>query len=495
MSTPPQFEWQTAEGDAEWAQLCGERVAPSTALSRRVYWSMAICFVLLAAAGGWRYAAHVRAQPSVTDLRAAVYDDLQKSALAAIPIEDQVWDGASLASYQAQFIDRNLQSASSEAIKLGVYSPGEELDSEQNVELHTLEMQDDLVLVTIKTSTHRWTRFYRRTADGWQATAPDTVRWGPVQRLETASFVFEYQANDGETVAAIAPQVEAMYMAMRGNFGLANPSPHAKIVVEVRLTQGPGDKNRMFAEIGPPQPDSDSPLPRMKYRIWVASPALYRLPVELSDADLLAQSLALPLVTHVVSEVSRNYGSGWQMLEETNMFRALTLWQLWDLVLPLAAWRETVVQWRLHALPSLDASQAPALPPLYHELCAMHHLWLSSPQEIGVPLICSATDPSPSYRLGMYLSLAGQADEFVPPVVRHARTSYWIDWSSDPVALATLLEFIVSEYGRERLPVFLQGVANHTSVDTLLPQVFGISAKAFESNWQAYLAAQYNLHP
>lgn len=487
MSTPPQFEWQTAEQDGEWVQLCNEPVAPARAGSRWVYWSTAILVVLLAAAGSWRYTTHVRAHPGATELVAAVHHDLQGAALTATPSGNQVWEITDPAGDQRQLMEQTHQLAVAAPISFSVHSPGEEPDPDQTIELRTLDIQNDLAVVNVKTQTHRETRFYRRTADGWQAAEPDPARWGPAQRLETDSFVFEYQAQDGATVAAVAPQLEAMYKTMRSNFGLENPSPPVKIVVQVSLMQRPSN-NRLIVSVDPRHSRSASTLPSPQYRIKVASPARYRAPVALSDADLLAQSLALPLVTYVVSEVSRDERAEWYMEEESNLFQALILWQLWDLQLPLAAWRAPVVQWRFHTLPRHDLSQAPTLPSGYDDLCAMHQLWLFSPKEIGIPLTCGTTDRSPSYGSEMHRTLTGQLDESAL-VVGHLETSYWIDWSSDAVALATLFEFVVNEYGRERLPLFLQGVANYTRVDTLIPQVFGISPAEFEAEWQAYLAA------
>jgi hypothetical protein len=63
------------------------------------------------------------------------------------------------------------------------------------------------------------------------------------------------------------------------------------------------------------------------------------------------------------------------------------------------------------------------------------------------------------------------------------------------VALATLVEYAVATYGRERLPALVAGIGQHKSWDTPLPTVFGVSAPEFETGWQAYLAAHYGYHP
>jgi hypothetical protein len=77
------------------------------------------------------------------------------------------------------------------------------------------------------------------------------------------------------------------------------------------------------------------------------------------------------------------------------------------------------------------------------------------------------------------------AESFVdpPPASHPGRT----------VALATLIEYAVAAYGRDRLPALVAGLGQYESWDTLLPAVFGVSATEFEAGWQAHLAARYGL--
>jgi len=58
-------------------------------------------------------------------------------------------------------------------------------------------------------------------------------------------------------------------------------------------------------------------------RFLVPSPARYLAPVAISDADLLAQSIALPLLTYVRAQAIEPYalGSSWQPLVD-----GLRLW-------------------------------------------------------------------------------------------------------------------------------------------------------------------------
>src|SRR5690606_15435053 len=116
----------------------------------------------------------------------------------------------------------------------------------------------------------------------------------------------------------------------------------------------------------------------------------YRAPLALSDAELLVQAMALPLSLQVVAEALAAYNI--QSSESSHLLPALRLWQLWDLDLPLAQWREAVVAWRLRDFAPLvqgeTAVSAHHMPERYGELCARHRLWLLSPRELGLPLTC-----------------------------------------------------------------------------------------------------------
>ena len=76
-----------------------------------------------------------------------------------------------------------------------------------------------------------------------------------------------------------------------------------------------------------------------------------------------------------------------------------------------------------------------------------------------------------------------------------ARSVAWLHQAGRRVALATLVEYVVATYGRERLPALVAGLGQYESWDTLLPAVFGVSATEFEAGWQAYLVAHYTVSP
>ncbi|HMN29643.1 MAG TPA: hypothetical protein PKE45_15950, partial [Caldilineaceae bacterium] len=61
------------------------------------------------------------------------------------------------------------------------------------------------------------------------------------------------------------------------------------------------------------------------------------------------------------------------------------------------------------------------------------------------------------------------------------------------VALATLIEYAVTTYGRERLPALVAGLGQYDSWETLVPAVFGVSVAQFERGWQLYLSEHYGV--
>jgi hypothetical protein len=49
----------------------------------------------------------------------------------------------------------------------------------------------------------------------------------------------------------------------------------------------------------------------------------------------------------------------------------------------------------------------------------------------------------------------------------------------------------VVTYGRDQLPVFVTALDEYSTLDTLIPAVFGVTRVEFEAGWQAYLAQRY----
>jgi hypothetical protein len=225
----------------------------------------------------------------------------------------------------------------------------------------------------------------------------------------------------------------------------------------------------------------------------VVSPATYLAPVEISPADLLAQSLVLALLTDLQTQAVYRYDvepyrlrfSGG--LPSSSWLDGVRLWQLWANDLPLAAWREPVVRW-VFARPAGDI---PAFAPA---LCAMHRLWLGWPYQIRVPMICDIEGqavPSdfwcqPRMAALRLADLVAAANDSMMRPMRESRLG-------KEVALATVVAYAATAYGPERIPLLIARIDKHGSWETLIPAVFGVSMAEFEAGWQDYLAERYGV--
>lgn len=300
----------------------------------------------------------------------------------------------------------------------------------------------------------------------------------------TPYFLYHFRQQDGTVVRALAPAMDALYTTLWGHLGLPiRPTPD-KLVVHVTLEQLPGKAPLLFDT---------------QRSVSVPSPARYLAPVALSDVGLLAQSIALPLLGYGLAEAREQYQirPAWQPLMD-----GLYLWQVWDLDLPLATWRETVVPWQYRDLPFTQPAAALPLPERYQELCAVHQLWLQSPKQIHIPLVCAGQDGEEGQWRAWRASapLTSLAQLAVPSPLMEGEgvssvigPSFFTNHPGQTVALATLIEYAVQRYGRASLPALVAGLGDADSWDTLLPAVFGVSPAAFEAGWQAYLADQYDL--
>jgi hypothetical protein len=209
-------------------------------------------------------------------------------------------------------------------------------------------------------------------------------------------------------------------------------------------------------------------------------------PVDLTDAELLAQSLALPLLTQVLAQASEHHAIDWAWQP---LVSGLALWQVWDLALPLADWRENVVQWLYVDLATLAPGQTFVLPDRYAALCAAHKLWMASPAQINIPLMCARPEweeqSFPLWRLREPLTRLEQFSVLAPTSLSP------VEHPGQAIALATLIEYAVVTHGRERLPALVAGLGQYGSWDTLLPAVYGVSPAEFEAGWRIYLVDHY----
>jgi hypothetical protein len=171
----------------------------------------------------------------------------------------------------------------------------------------------------------------------------------------------------------------------------------------------------------------------------------------------------------------------------------MRLGQVWQMEWPLSVWREEIVRWSYLKLAGAPAQSAIEWPEQYEAICIAHTLWMLSPTQVGIPLFCNELDGQAWYAgtwgprhppTRLYQLAVPASDGYAPE-----GTPLW----GQTVALATLIEYTVEQYGRERLPMLVAGLGQYHSWETLIPAVYGVSSDEFEVGWQAYLAARYRV--
>lgn len=298
-----------------------------------------------------------------------------------------------------------------------------------------------------------------------------TVAWGAQQRRATRYFVFLFRQRDAPTVITVAPRIDQLYSTLQQNFGLAAPLDANPLVITVH-------ENRVL---------ENAPYrPRVFAKLSVPSPTLYPAN-EWNEAELLTQSLALLLIDHTLAHVVRQHAVG---AARYPLLDGLRLWQLWELDLPLARWQPTLVRWIYVDLPAAAPEQSLPLPQQYAALCAAHTLWMPHPAQIRIPLLCTALDKSPARlprpmihnppRRLPRLDTPVYPDEEVDAQGKTGPTSH----PGAAIAFATLVDYAVTTYGQECLPLFVAGLGQYTTWEELIPAVFGVSAAEFEIGWQ-----------
>lgn len=483
---PTSFEWHIAQDEEEWARLCHpanhNSLPPLSSLSftRYLQHGIIVLLVLVLGLGGWFWQnSPGRYGRTASQIEETVQAEMQAVDYAHLQLPSQVTDRTIDPNWQLHFIK--------EANQLRQLSGVSEYGQQLSAKVETLSVQEDQAIATVVMSTepqgasYRQTRFYRHAVTQWVRTAPDAELWGPPHRLETTFFVFYFHQHDAATVAAVAPVMDALYARMRYNLGLVPRGGQEKTQLIVDPTQPPGEIESYL---------------RYRYKIVVPSPVLYLAPVELSDEEILTQSLTWALLEALLREANYQYDIReiWQPLLE-----GLRLWQLWDANLPLGHWRTEVVKW-LFVDQQAGALLNPAgLPKHYAQLCAIHSLWMAQPTAIGIPTWCQRRPDGrwytpPSLLQDPPLSLA----ELSVPLRDYNYTALNSQSpnSSHPssvVALATLIEYIVATWGHDRLSLFMAGLAHYRSWEQLVPAVFDISASEFEAGWQQHLVRHYGV--
>lgn len=466
------LEWQISDSDAEWQTLQQGTLTtlelPKEALPRPSWvmrhWHIGVAlFLLFAIIGGWTWSIAQRGIDQIEDeIRDQVEVDLWAPSTQG--------DGLGPASEQGI---RRLFTTIQDDTTRPLTSTVQLLAFPGETAIVQLVMQPGDGQPAL-----RQTRFYRQTAEGWQLTKPDNELWGAPHSLESSHFIFHFRQNDAKAVIAVARQMDAVYTEIEHNFALTPNSQ--KLVIDVSVESIVGAILTLSWEDGP---------------LVIPSPAVYLAPMELSDSTILAQSITLPLIESMAERAVEDHDipDRWHPL-----LRGLRLWQLWNLDMPLAQWQQELVKWLYFDKPPADVGQKPMLPARYKELCALYRLWMLLPELGGIPLSCTDRDSLvwpprrwathvPRTRLGqLSVPLAMWENEY-----RVAETDPY--HPSEPIVIANLIEYMVSVYGHEQLPVLLAGLAQFDEWETLVPAVFGVSVTDFEAGWQSYMAQQYNV--
>ena len=198
------------------------------------------------------------------------------------------------------------------------------------------------------------------------------------------------------------------------------------------------------------------------------------------------QSVALGLLAERAVHAPHAGQQGMVEVDWQPLLDGVLLWRLWSLDLPLAVWRKPVVQWAL----ADSAETTPIEPQFRLELCALHRLWMISPLELNIPIVCGQFAWQRGYGPPSQLRQLG-------PLVPSSDYSGVIGVSGNPVypgyavLLATVVEYAAAAYGPDSVPTLVASLGEHASWQTLLPAVFGVSAADFEAGWHTCLAEQY----
>jgi hypothetical protein len=351
--------------------------------------------------------------------------------------------------------------------------------------LHYLDSDVAVVKVALPATADqpalRQSRVYRQSESGWVRMAPSAAHWGALSQWETAHLLIRYYVHDEQAVAEVAVQLDARYAELHRLF-LGQPPRHMLTVV-VDPAQPPGQIAQRASW--------DDPL-------VVASPAVYLAPATISDGGLLAQALLLALLEDFSAQAITDHDlpGHWQPL-----LNGIRLWLLWEQELPLAAWREPVVQWVLGGGQAAGSAVITGAPDFTSELCAQHLLWLFSPLEVGIPIACwRQVTPHGDVVTWQYL-YPGNVELHLPPMgaerglVDSTRMPIESINLAATIALATVMEYAADTYGHERIHLLLTEAGRQEGWATLIPAVFGVSADEFEAGWRAYLAEHYRLLP
>ena len=278
------------------------------------------------------------------------------------------------------------------------------------------------VLVSLGTMpTQRERRFYQRTNTGWQRMAPTLSFWGPQRMLDTEHIRFSFRQRDTSLLERASAEVDELYMTFHKIVGLKKNTAATKLKIEiVPDDRGPGKRD------GPG-------------RMTTSSPALRRLPVELTDVQVLTRSLFEPLLEEVVDEVADQ----------------VQIQPQWALILSgLRTWFRA----------EYSTAYLPQWPVVAAELY----------RQVGVGAPHTLEDI-------LFFDIDSSA-MFDPSGAYSQEQRAW--------AAYTVVAYIAASQGKAALPRLLRGLGQYDDWETLIPSVFNLPATEFERDWQAFVQMQ-----
>jgi hypothetical protein len=480
------FDWQLCQSEAEWeaANQARQPLASRPRSPLRRLLPVGIGLTLLLAAGGLRW---YSVQTERAAVEAALVHTVEAEAQAGAPSVDPLVTSSPTAG-RAFTLPPVLGPNAQGLTSLAQFLPyGDAI-----TRLRRIDGDVAVVEVVLPGSQDqpalRQTRVYRQTGSDWVRIDPAAAYWGAFNKWTGEQLVFRYYADDAEAVAEVAAPLDARYGELH-QLVLGEPPSH-KLTMVVDPAQAPSEVAHRASSIDP---------------LVVASPAVYLTPETISDAELLAQSLLLALLDDLTDQALRRYDADsiQEQILRTRVDQLLdgvALWQVWQGELPLARWREPVVQWVFSdARPSAPAP-GEVIPSFREELCAMHRLWLPTTLALDLPLTCNDTWDSGR---GRYLSwrriaappqrLADLSLMTVEMVLVDFTVSSESVHPAAEVALATVMEYAAATYGPEQIPILIEEAGQQEGWATLIPAVFAVSAEEFEAGWQTYLATHYGI--
>lgn len=472
------MEWEVCEDESDWISLGDTQVETTVTAPRSSWWNRhklsrstfvaALLLLVVGLAAGWWLWHQAQLGEAQTE------DELHSA------VEADLWRSVHLPATQT-----NVR----EAIYLKEMLSQSQSDEQEQVSSVEIRNQgDDWAVIRVLLHLHsdgpvyRQMRVYRNGARGWQRAAVTTAVWGQARHYESEHFAFDYRSLDDDAVVEAAPLIENSYRSLYHTLFGSEPEME-KVVIVI------DPERRIQVRDSELQP-ADA--------ITVGSPAALLAPSKLSEGEVLAQAVVLELAFRLTQRVNDQYEIPSQWRQVSN---GLRLWLLWNQELPLAAWKRPVVRWVFGQTPNEALPGDTASANFAADLCANHSLWMATPLEIGIWVVCFPHDGSitPADRMALVTKrLASPFNVQIPAppataISRFDRITARTNSSTDSVVLATVVDYVVAQYGIDRVPALIKALPQYRDWKNLTPALLGVSQEEFTRGWHEFLHKQYGI--